>query len=125
MPRAPATRLPARRFSCATRPAAKDDAACARTIASTLVKHAFRRPATQSDVTRLMEFYQSGRTDGGTFDDGIEAVLQRVLADPEFVYRLEPEPAGLLRLARAYRISDLALASRCPSSCGAAFPTIN
>jgi len=58
-----------------------------------------------------MEFYQSGRTDGGTFDDGIEAVLQRVLADPEFVYRLEPEPAGL-QAGKNYRISDLALASR-------------
>jgi len=97
-------------FVC--RPAtAKDDAACARTIASSLVKHAFRRPATSADVSRLMEFYQSGRTDGGTFDDGIEAVLQRVLADPEFVYRLEPEPAGLLA-GKSYRISDLALASR-------------
>ena len=97
-------------FVC--RPAtAKDDAACARTIASSLVKHAFRRPATSSDVSRLMEFYQSGRTDGGTFDDGIEAVLQRVLADPEFVYRLELEPSGLLA-GKSYRINDLALASR-------------
>jgi hypothetical protein len=58
-----------------------------------------------------MEFYQSGRTDNGTFDDGIEAVLQRVLADPEFVYRLEPEPAGL-QVGKTYHISDLALASR-------------
>jgi mono/diheme cytochrome c family protein len=90
---------------------AKDDTACARTIASSLIKHAFRRPATPADVARLMEFYQAGRTDGGTFDDGIEAVLQRVLADPEFVYRLEPEPAGLLA-GKSYRISDLALASR-------------
>ncbi len=91
--------------------AAKDEAACARTIISTLVKHAFRRPATQSDVTNLMEFYQAGRTDGGKFDDGIEAVLQRVLADPEFVYRLEPEPAGVAA-GKAYAITDLALASR-------------
>ena len=58
-----------------------------------------------------MEFYQAGRSDGGTFDDGIEAVLQRVLADPEFVYRQEPEPAGL-PAGKTYRISDLALASR-------------
>jgi len=34
-----------------------------------------------------------------------------VLADPEFVYRLEPEPAGL-HAGKTYRISDLALASR-------------
>jgi mono/diheme cytochrome c family protein len=89
----------------------KSEAACARTIASTLVKHAFRRPATSSDVASLMEFYQAGRSDGGSFDDGVEALLQRVLADPEFVYRLEPEPAGL-PAGKTYRISDLALASR-------------
>lgn len=97
-------------FVC--RPASpKDESPCARNIASALVKHAFRRPATAADLSRLMEFYQSGRTDNGTFDDGIEALLQRVLADPEFVYRLEPEPAGLAA-GKGYRISDLALASR-------------
>jgi len=90
---------------------AKEEAPCARMIASNLVKHAFRRPATSADVTALMSFYQEGRGDGGTFDDGIEAVLQRVIADPEFVYRLEPEPAGL-HTGKTYRISDLALASR-------------
>jgi mono/diheme cytochrome c family protein len=97
-------------FVC--RPAApSEEGTCARTIASTLVKHAFRRPATPADLNALMEFYQAGRTDNGTFDDGIEAVVQRVLVDPEFVYRLEPEPAGLAA-GKSYRISDLALASR-------------
>jgi mono/diheme cytochrome c family protein len=91
--------------------AAREETACARTITSTLVKHAFRRPATNADIDSLMEFYQSGRTDNGTFEDGIEAVLQRVLVDPEFVYRLEPEPAGLAA-GKPYRISDVALASR-------------
>ena len=89
----------------------RDEAPCARLIASNLVKHAFRRPATPSDVATLMDFYQSGRSDGGTFEDGIEAVVQRVLADPEFVYRLEPEPPGI-HAGKTYRISDLALASR-------------
>ncbi len=89
----------------------KDDASCARTIVSSLVKHAFRRPATSADLASLMKFYQEGRSDGGSFDDGIEAALQRVLADPEFVYRVEPEPAGLAA-GKTYRISDLALASR-------------
>ena len=91
--------------------AAHDDTACARTIITTLVKHAYRRPATPTDISALMQFYQDGRSDNGTFDDGIEAVVQRVLADPEFVYRLEPEPAGLTP-GKSYRISDLALASR-------------
>ena len=89
----------------------REETACARTILSTLVKHAYRRPATSADLSLLMEFYNAGRADGGTFDDGIEAAMQRVLADPEFVYRLEPEPAGV-KAGQAYRISDLALASR-------------
>ena len=88
-----------------------EESACAKNIISTLVKHAFRRPSTASDVTNLMEFYQEGRLDNGTFDDGIEAVIERVLADPEFVYRLEPESAGVAA-GKTYRISDLSLASR-------------
>jgi len=37
--------------------------------------------------------------------------LQRILADPEFINRLEPEPNNVTT-GRSYRISDLALASR-------------
>src|SRR5262249_47128134 len=107
-----ATDTASRRKIFVCRPAAaKDEATCARTIISTLVKHAYRRPSTQRDVSSLMEFYQSGRVDGGSFEDGIEAALQRMLADPEFIYRLEPEPVGLAE-GKTYRISDLALASR-------------
>jgi hypothetical protein len=103
-------------FVC--RPAsAKDDDVCARKIVSTLARHAFRRPATAADVKTLMEFYQDGRGDGGSFDAGIEAAVQRVLADPEFVYREEREPLDSARnktttASASYRISDLALASR-------------
>ena len=84
---------------------------CARNIAAALVKHAFRRPPTSADLDGLMQFYRSGKADGGGFEDGIEAVLQRILADPEFVYRLEAEPANL-EPGKTYRINDLALASR-------------
>jgi mono/diheme cytochrome c family protein len=97
-------------FVC--RPATpRDEPACVRTILSALVKHAYRRPATAADLATLTEFYQQGRGDGGKFDDGIEAALQRVLVDPEFVYRSEPEPAGLAA-GKSYRVNDLALASR-------------
>jgi hypothetical protein len=107
-----ASQTASRRNIFVCRPAtARDEPSCARTIASSLLKRAFRRPATASDVASLMDFYQAGRSDGGSFDDGVEAMLQRVLADPEFVYRLEPEPAGLA-VGKSYRINDLALASR-------------
>ncbi|MBV9743869.1 MAG: DUF1592 domain-containing protein [Acidobacteriia bacterium] len=91
--------------------AASEETPCARTIIAALVKRACRRPSTASDVATLMNFYEAGRADNGTFDDGIETVIERVLADPEFVYRLEPEPPGL-PVGKTYRISDLALASR-------------
>jgi hypothetical protein len=46
-------------FTC--RPAAvREEEPCARQILSTLVKHAFRRPATPADLSMLMEFYEDG-----------------------------------------------------------------
>jgi hypothetical protein len=103
---------PSRRKIFVCRPVTtREEGACARTIISTLVKHAFRRPSTPADLELLMEFYLAGRNDGGNFDQGIQAALQRILADPEFVYRGENEPAGVAS-GKTYRISDLALASR-------------
>ncbi len=107
-----ASDTPSRRKIFVCRPAGqRDEGACARTIISRLVKHAFRRPVAAADLELLTEFYLAGRKEGGTFDHGIEAALQRVLADPEFLYRGEPEPASL-PAGRSYRVSDLALASR-------------
>ena len=102
---------PSRRKIFVCRPtSAKDEEACARQIVTTLAKRAFRRPPTPQDVGTLMEFYLAGRNDGN-FDSGIERALRRLLADPEFVYRRETEPANLAP-GKSYRISDLALASR-------------
>jgi Protein of unknown function (DUF1592)/Protein of unknown function (DUF1588)/Protein of unknown function (DUF1587)/Protein of unknown function (DUF1585)/Protein of unknown function (DUF1595)/Planctomycete cytochrome C len=87
------------------------EASCARQIVSTLVTKAFRRPSTEADLKTMMDFFQDGRQEGGSFDQGIEAVVQRILADPEFIYRSELEPADVAPGA-PYRISDLELASR-------------
>jgi mono/diheme cytochrome c family protein len=107
-----ATDTASRRQIFVCRPSsAREEPACARTIVTALAKHAFRRPATRADLDLLMEFYRDGRSEGGSFDAGIEAALQRILADPEFLYRGESEPAGLVP-GKPYRISDLALASR-------------
>ncbi len=46
-----------------------------------------------------------------TFDTGVEMALQRILADPEFVFRKETEPPTV-KDGQKYRISDLELASR-------------
>jgi hypothetical protein len=84
---------------------------CARKIISTLASKAFRRPATDADRDAMLAFFRAGREEGGSFDYGIEAVVQRILADPEFIYRSELEPAQAVA-GSAYEINDLELASR-------------
>jgi hypothetical protein len=88
-----------------------EEAQCATAIINTLTSKAFRRPATEADLTEMMAFFDAGREDGGGFDFGVEAVVQRILADPEFIYRREIEPAGAAP-GSPYDISDLELASR-------------
>ena len=88
-----------------------EESECAHKIVATLTGKAFRRPATDADLEEMMSFFQAGRDEGGSFDYGIEAVVQRILADPEFIYRSEIEPAEVAP-GSPYRISDLELASR-------------
>jgi hypothetical protein len=97
-------------FTCTPSTPAQE-APCARQIVSTLAKRAFRRPVTTADVNTLMAFYREGRKEDSSFDGGIEAALQRILADPEFIYRGEIEPAALAA-GHAYKLTDLELASR-------------
>jgi mono/diheme cytochrome c family protein len=107
-----ATDTASRRKIFVCRPAsAREEGACADRIISSLAKHAFRRPANPADLESLTKFYLAARNEGGSFEEGIEAALQRILADPEFVYRGEREPAGVAA-GKTYRVSDLALASR-------------
>jgi Protein of unknown function (DUF1592)/Protein of unknown function (DUF1588)/Protein of unknown function (DUF1585)/Protein of unknown function (DUF1587)/Protein of unknown function (DUF1595)/Planctomycete cytochrome C len=89
---------------------ASEEAACAKKIVDTLARHAFRRPVTPEDTETLMTFYQQGRNNG-SFETGVERALQRILADPEFVFRKEAEPEKLAA-GQSYHISDLELASR-------------
>jgi len=88
------------------------ESVCAREIVETLVTRAFRRPATETDIALMMDFFEIGREEGGSFDYGIEAALQRILADPEFISRAEIEPPNLAEGDDAYQISGLELASR-------------
>lgn len=90
---------------------ADQEAGCARQIIDTLVTKAYRRNAEDNDIKAVMAFYQAGREEGGNFDYGIEAAIQRILVDPEFIYRSEIEPTQVAE-GESYRIGDLELASR-------------
>ena len=98
-------------FTC--RPPAGDPAAetrCARTIFSTLTRRAYRRPVTADDLGPLMPFYDAAHAAGG-FEAGIRAGLERILIDPEFLFRIERDPEGVAP-GSSYRLGGLELASR-------------
>ena len=102
---------PSRRriFVCEpARPA--EETPCARRILGGLARLAYRRPAAAADVDTLLEFYNTGRGDG-SFVAGIQAALERLLISPDFLFRIERDPADAPP-GTAYPLDDLALASR-------------
>ena len=97
-----------------------EEGPCAREILSKLTRRAYRGSVADGDVDVLLGFYERSRARGGSFDDGIELALRRLLVSPEFLYRIEADPpagpeqdsrTGMAR-ADVYRIDELALASR-------------
>ena len=94
--------------------AGNSEEACARKILSTLAHRAYRRPVTDKDVQTLLSFYKASRAaenNGSGFDSGIERALERILVGPEFLFRIERDPANLAPNT-VHRISDLELATR-------------
>jgi hypothetical protein len=108
------SKTPSRALIFVCDPKTSGETACARKITENLARRAFRGPVTPETVTRLMAFYDFGRENNGTFDEGIEQVVMGVLASPEFLYRsirgvptrATTAPAGDVSL------TDLELASR-------------
>jgi len=83
---------------------------CATKILSNLARRAYRREATDDDVQILLSFYKRSRANG-SFDGGIRSALERVLVSPDFLFRIETDPAAVVP-GSAYRVSDVELASR-------------
>jgi len=102
-----APKTPSRDLIFVCDPKAAGESACARKITENLARRAFRRPVTAEDVNRLMQFYDFGRENNGSFDRGIEQVVMGVLASPEFLYR-PVRGASNAEVA----LTDLELASR-------------
>ena len=93
-------------------PASKiDEEPCAMEILATLARRAYRRPVNDEDVRVLLGFYRADRAGGGSFDSGIQHALERLLVDPQFLFRIERDPAGLAP-GTAYQLTDVDLASR-------------
>ncbi len=96
-------------FLCHPRRVDEEDA-CAARIITTLARRAYRRPIANDEIPSLMIPYRSAR-DTGEFEDGIRRAIQRILVSPDFLFRVEADPAKAPP-GSAYRVSDLELASR-------------
>ena len=106
-----ATDSPSRRRLFVCDPATpEDEEPCARRIMSTVARRAYRRPVTAADLQPIMRLYEDGRSHGD-FTTGIQRALERVLVDPEFLFRVERDPIDAPQ-EFVYPLSDLELASR-------------
>jgi hypothetical protein len=102
---------PSRRRIFTCRPlSSADEIGCATRVLTALGTKAYRRPLTQEDVDGLLKFYATARKQGN-FEMGIRTAIQAMLVSPHFIFRVEPA-AGTVHAGTAYRLSDLALASR-------------
>ena len=97
-------------FSC--EPAQESEAApCAEEILTRIARRAYRRPITTDERARLLELYGAERGKNRPFEAGVQTALVYILVSPQFLFRVEQDPADAAPGA-TYRISDLELASR-------------
>src|SRR5205814_2531118 len=84
---------PSRRaiFVCQPR-GSGDEHSCAAKILTRIARLAYRRPAVKADVDTLLEFFDKGRAEGGSFDAGVQFALERALVDPDFLLRVHRDP---------------------------------
>jgi len=79
-------------------------------ILSTLARRAYRRPVTDADLERPMQFFRQANRRGG-FEAGIEMALSSILVSPQFLFRIEKVPKKA-KPNSAYPLSGIELASR-------------
>ena len=89
----------AERASGGGTPDFKEEEPCARKILSAVATRAYRRAVTEPETQVLLEFYRAGRAEDKTFDAGIQRGLERVLAAPSFIFRVNRPSAPDLNLA--------------------------
>jgi len=91
-------------------PRVSDEDRCATRIITTLARRAYRRTIGKDEIAGLMIPYKAARQTA-SFEDGIRLALQRILVSPDFLFRVEVDPAKVPS-GSAYRVRDVELASR-------------
>src|SRR5581483_5787623 len=90
-------------------PANDDDLACLENFIRTFGRRALRRPLTDAEVMGFMSLHTLARQ-RGTFDDSVTLIIERLLLDPEFLFRVEL--GTQTQTALTYQLGPYELASR-------------
>jgi hypothetical protein len=107
----PSTAPPAsysRIFICGHAPG-RHDTQCARRAVESLARRAYRRPVVEQEIEPLLKLVALVQKRGDPLEEGVRVSLQAMLASPNFLFRIERDPAGR---TGAYRLNDHELASR-------------
>lgn len=87
--------------------------ACERRIVSDLARRAYRRPATQREVNRLLALASDDRKRGASFEQSIAVATEAMLVSPTFLFRTESDPKpGVASGDTEHKIGAYELASR-------------
>ena len=84
---------------------------CAEEIVGRLAPRAYRRPATDAEIIRLMHLAEQSMRVGESFEGMVQTVLQAVLVSPHFLFRIERDPLSDTE-GKARRIDSYELATR-------------
>lgn len=99
---------PAERLFCAQRSRWRSDRAVAKRNVAWFVERAWRKPAADDDVERLLKLYDDARGRGAAYEDAVKRCLRAALVSPNFLFRIEHSEAG----AKPWRLNDPEIASR-------------
>ncbi len=69
--------------------ATKSHLSAAREVIARFTSRAYRRPATDDELNRLMSLYTMVRQSGDDYQSGIKVMMQAVLVNPNFLFRVE------------------------------------
>ena len=98
---------------CQPTPANKNK--CTTTIVRNFASRAFRRPATDDEVKKLVALVQLAESEGDPWERGLRLAVTAVLVSPQFLFKVELQPETDKKgkpLGDVYVLNDFELATR-------------
>ena len=82
------------------------DAGCAKQILEQFTARAWRRPVSEGELAKLMRFVEMAEREGDSFEQGVQLAIKAVLVSPQFLFRVERDPAGATRALNGWELAS-------------------